>query len=161
MNRLLLAAAAVCVLAACDQPSGPSPARAQWALAEARRTAAVTPEAVGTPGTIRAEKDAAGDAVATAEAAAIDADAAAKEAASTPRVPSRFTKAQFDNFVYGKTKPQIRALFGSPLVVHDEMNEWFYSDLPIYDANAGTQTHVSIRFMNLGGSHDEVVQVRF
>lgn len=159
MKRLLLAAAAACALAACDQPSGPSPARAQWALAEARRAdaAAVQP----TPDANTAAQNAATEAAITADLAAADAAVVARDAYVGEPVPSRFTKAQFDHFIYGKTKPQIRALFGSPLVVHDDSNEWFYNDLPIYDADAGTQTGVSIRFAYLGGSNDEVVEVRF
>lgn len=97
------------------------------------------------------------EAAQTADQAAIDAAAAAAESAR----PSQFTKVEFSNHVYGLTKGQIRAQFGSPNLVHGTDGSWFYTSLPVYDADAGIQVPVTIMFMGIGGPEDEVVGVDF
>ncbi len=79
-------------------------------------------------------------------------------AASAP-VPQRFTKIEFDNYAYGKTKAQIRAAFGAPMMVHDNDDSWYYSDLPIYDVEAGIQVSVRVRFSGIPGPDDFVSEV--
>lgn len=106
------------------------------------------PEVRGTSGTIH------GDGAATAYAAD-----AGEAGAWTPR---RFTKQEFAQHVQGKTKADIRREFGPPLVVHDDSDSWYYSKLPIYDADAGIQVSVTIRFMGLTPAEaDEVLEVSY
>lgn len=38
---------------------------------------------------------------------------------------------------------------------------WTYTELPVYDADAGVRPWVRIRFDDMGGAHDEVVDIRF
>lgn len=74
----------------------------------------------------------------------------------------RFTKAEFDAYVNGKSKAEIREEFGAPLVVHDEDDSWFYPDLAVYDADAGVQVHgTTIRFSGMNGPRDFVVETSF
>ena len=105
----------------------------------------------------QSDGSAAGDAAAAAAVAAV-AQSATPEISPTP---PRFTKAQFDNYVYGMTKAEVRRRFGSPASVDDASGTWFYHDLPIYDADAGIQVGVWIRFMGIGGPADEVAAVSF
>jgi outer membrane protein assembly factor BamE (lipoprotein component of BamABCDE complex) len=72
-----------------------------------------------------------------------------------------FTKAEFERYTYGKTKSQIRLEFGPPAAVHDSPNEWYYPDLPIYDAEAGIRVAVSLRFAGLEGTGNFVAEARF
>jgi hypothetical protein len=84
----------------------------------------------------------------------MDANAAAPAA-------KHFTKAEFDRYTYGKTKGEIRDEFGPPAGVHDNPDEWYYPDLPIYDAEAGIRVAVSLRFAGVEGPDDFVAGVRF
>ena len=71
-------------------------------------------------------------------------------------------KEEFRKFVGTQTKAQIKAALGKPDNVDDVDDSWEYNDLPIYDAEAGTQAHLTyIRFSGLGGSQDFAVGVRF
>lgn len=74
----------------------------------------------------------------------------------------RFTKAEFSNYAYNRTKSQIRAEFGSPDAVHDATDSWMYTSLPVYDADAGTRVSVvTIQFAGLSGPDDSVADVTF
>lgn len=74
----------------------------------------------------------------------------------------RFTKQEFAQHIQGMTKADIRREFGPPLVVHDDTDSWFYSNLPVYDADAGIQVSLTIRFMGLTPAEaDEVLEVSY
>jgi len=74
----------------------------------------------------------------------------------------RYTKAEFENLVSEKTKAQIRSMLGSPNSVDDTEDSWCYFDLPVYDADAGTQAHLTyVRFAGMEGHDDFVVSVRY
>ncbi|RZJ45997.1 MAG: hypothetical protein EON87_06090 [Brevundimonas sp.] len=93
----------------------------------------------------------------TAEAAAAD----AQVDTVVRRRPSSFTKAEFSNFVYGMTKAEVRAKFGSPVLVRDRDASWFYTDIPVFDEDAGIQVPVTIRFMGIDSPTDEVAAVMY
>lgn len=80
---------------------------------------------------------------------------------TTVAAPPRYTKAEFETHVLNKTKAEIRSEFGPPLLVHDDLDEWFYGNLPVYDADAGIQVGVSIRFAGLADGSDFVVGARY
>jgi len=73
----------------------------------------------------------------------------------------RFTKEEFDKFVLGKTKEQIRDAFGPPHSVQDSDDSWLYEDLPIYDQYAGTQSMVRIIFEGIHDRSDRVSGTHF
>jgi len=105
-------------------------------------------------GQVRAQKSAAPSQLAVVE----EPEAAAEPA----RGPRRFTKQEFAQYIQGMTKADIRREFGPPLVVHDDTDSWFYSDLPVYDADAGIQVSLTIRFMGLTPAEaDEVLEVSY
>jgi hypothetical protein len=112
------------------------------------------------PAQVAADAKAASDASAAAESAAEAASAAATAAAAASS-ERRFTKVEFDNYAYNRTKAQIRAQFGPPLVVHDESDTWFYSSIQVFDPEAGTQAGVNIQFAGMPGSDDFVVSVSY
>lgn len=91
----------------------------------------------------------------TAEAAAAVAQA---DAAASAR-PSTFTKAEFSNFVYGMTTADVRAKFGPPVSVRDRDASWFYTDIPVFDEDAGIQVPVTLQFTGVGGPTDEVAAI--
>jgi outer membrane protein assembly factor BamE (lipoprotein component of BamABCDE complex) len=93
------------------------------------------------------------------DAAQPAADAAASSEAAT--VQRHFTKQEFDRYASNRTKDQIRAEFGTPMSVHDDLDTWVYSNLPIYDAEAGTREMVSIRFAGVDGPQDFVVDTSY
>ena len=73
-----------------------------------------------------------------------------------------FTKTEFDDYVYSRTKTQIRDEFGSPDTVDDDSDSWYYWHLPVYDRDAGIQVHtVVIRFSGIDGPTDFVASVRY
>jgi hypothetical protein len=56
---------------------------------------------------------------------------------SEPAPASRqYTKEQFEKAIIGKTKVEIRALFGSPKEAQNS-SKWYYFPPPIFDAEAG------------------------
>jgi len=64
--------------------------------------------------------------------------------------------------VYGKTKAQVRAEFGSPDNFDSASNTWFYWHLDITDSQAGTPVrNTAIEFAEIGGDYDTVNDVRF
>ena len=77
--------------------------------------------------------------------------------------PSNFTKAEFERFVIGKTKAEIRSAFGSPTSVLDSSDSWWYSqlDIDVVDEFAGTRTGVTIRFDGIPSAESEAIDVRF
>ena len=104
------------------------------------------------------------DGNARAIGAAVEASRVADAASQPPSASlhrSRYTKAEFNNYAYGMTKAQIRAEFGSPLVVHDDGSRWYFPNLPVYDADAGIQVPVTLGFMRIGGLEDEVATVEY
>jgi len=72
-----------------------------------------------------------------------------------------YTKAEFSNHVFGKTKSQIRAEFGRPDMVDDGSDSWYYNSLKVFDPDAGTHAIAVIRFEGIQGSEDSVAQVRY
>lgn len=83
-------------------------------------------------------------------------------ASSAEPARRRFTKTEFSNYVYGKTKAQLRAEFGSPMSVDDSTDSWTYGpNIQVYDDQAGSSTMVKIRFIGLEGPDDEAVSVRY
>lgn len=85
-----------------------------------------------------------------------------EDTAAPPASPRRFTKQEFAQHIQGMTKADIRREFGPPLVVHDDTDSWYYSDLPVYDADAGIQVSLTIRFMGLTPAEaDEVLEVSY
>lgn len=99
----------------------------------------------------------------SSSAALVDppAAAAAAAAADAAAAQRQFTKQSFDRYVYNRTKEQIRAEFGTPMSVHDDSDTWVYSNLPIFDAEAGTREMVSIRFAGIEGAQDFVVETSY
>lgn len=88
-----------------------------------------------------------------------DTDSAAPE---DNRPTRRYTKEEFEKLVLEKTKAQIRSMLGSPNSVDDTEDSWCYFDLPVYDADAGTQAHLTyVRFAGMDGHDDFVVSVRY
>ncbi|MBX9802938.1 MAG: hypothetical protein K2Y04_09265 [Caulobacteraceae bacterium] len=74
----------------------------------------------------------------------------------------RFTKTEFSNYAFNRTKAQIRAEFGSPDVVQDSTDSWMYTSLAVFDADAGTRAQVvTIQFTGLPSPDDVVADVRF
>lgn len=74
----------------------------------------------------------------------------------------RFTKAEFSNHVYNRTKAQIRAEFGSPDLVQEYSDSWVYTRLAVFDADAGTRAQtVTVQFTGLPSPDDVVADVRF
>ena len=74
----------------------------------------------------------------------------------------RFTKTEFSNYAFNRTKAQIRAEFGSPDVVQDGTDSWTYTSLAVFDADAGTRAQiVTIQFAGLSGPDDFVADVSF
>lgn len=124
------------------------PADAALAVAAADSPPVANPPATGDP-----------EEIAAAAAAADAAASAAAEAAGS--ASHQFTKAEFDRHVFGKTKAEIRTEFGAPLTVHDADDEWFYPSLAVYDADAGIQVAVTVRFVGIEGPNDTVAGVRF
>lgn len=86
------------------------------------------------------------DAQRDAQAAA--ASAATLAAGNQGGPPATFTKETFSRFAQGKTKAQIRAAFGAPASVYEltDYQGWHYTNLPIYDAAAGTRASVELDF---------------
>ena len=86
------------------------------------------------------------------------------EAAQHPNEakPRKFTKSEFSNYVYGKTKAQLRAEFGAPFAVDDTSDEWKYgTNIGVVDAEAGTPVYVAIRFTGFDGPDDEATSARY
>jgi hypothetical protein len=73
----------------------------------------------------------------------------------------RFTKTEFDDFVFGKTKAEIRREFGSPDGVDEASDSWYYNQLGITDPEAGTHAVVKIRFLGIAGPSDSVASTSF
>jgi len=79
-----------------------------------------------------------------------------------PPEAQRFTKAEFDNHVFGRTKAEIRAEFGPPAYVQDYNDSWVYNDLAVFDAAAGTRAiSVTVQFTGAPAPDDVVAQVTF
>jgi outer membrane protein assembly factor BamE (lipoprotein component of BamABCDE complex) len=99
---------------------------------------------------------------ATAQASPASDFAAETPQATGGRAACQFTKTDLDKEVTGKTKAQIRAEFGSPLVVHEDDDSWYFGDrIAVCDAEAGTAVHASIRFGGLAGPDDPVVDIGY
>ena len=83
----------------------------------------------------------------------------------TQPVARTFTKKEFDQYAFNRTKAQIREEFGPPDGIHDDIDEWLYipsnKSLIVMDPDAGEQVSVSIRFLGLDGSADTVVSVHY
>lgn len=74
----------------------------------------------------------------------------------------QFTKAEFSNYAYNRTKAQIRSEFGSPDVVQDYDDSWVYMNLAVFDAAAGTRAQtVTIQFTGLPAPDDVVAAVTY
>ena len=83
---------------------------------------------------------------------------------TTAPIPTgrRWTTDEFTPHVYGKTKAQIRAEFGSPDNVISSVNTWYYWHLNVVDSRAEIVVHsTNIRFSNLGGDDDAVNDVDY
>jgi hypothetical protein len=86
----------------------------------------------------------------------------ADQAAQHNTAPTEYTKASLRRAVDGKTKEQIRDMFGSPDNVDDPSNSWYYWHLPVYDEAAGTKVNnTKIMFDGFTASDTEVVEVSF
>lgn len=73
-----------------------------------------------------------------------------------------FTKAEFDNAVFGKTKAELRQMLGKPDNVDDGADAWYYWHLPVYDENAGVQVdNTKIRFDGIAGDQDTAAEVTY
>ena len=99
-------------------------------------------------------------------------DDQAKEAAPPPDTSfmnpastRTFTKKEFDNYAFNRTKEQIREEFGPPDGIHDDIDEWLYistnQNLTVMDPDAGKQVSVSIRFIGVDGPADTVASVNY
>ncbi|MGZ8363392.1 MAG: hypothetical protein ACXWVO_06015 [Caulobacteraceae bacterium] len=89
-------------------------------------------------------------------------DPAAAAAEVQPEAqPTRFTKAEFADYVVGKSKADIRAEFGPPSFVSDADNSWYYAELPIYDPDAGIQVPAYVLFKVTEGHENEAGAVRY